>query len=500
MVLVTFFLIQKSSINHELVKASNAWNFPGELGQRFPIVANNIIRELYISGREESTVPSVDTILYFLRKALEANFSIVSLNLTPCSANEKGNLYARVVDACYRLSDVRKNMPLHLLVYDSRLHQSFNSNLGSLMGELYSQAEFYGFSFDEPREHDFDRLSIWSRYFNNSQTDRWPGNKLFYVNLFGVPSEENYEQYVLRWIEIANPRVISFDNYAVWDDEHAKLYQNDIGADWAKDYFCNLEFFRQISQRTAIPFWTWILVHKHWSTYSQRYYRRATIADLHFQVYSALAYGAKGILYYNFWNPPQKFNENGWHEENGILSESGEETELYSPVAKLNAEVQTLGELLLDLEPIGVYHVTHEYPVSTQKEMHLEELYSPSSGTFRFKYGIKLVGWNSPPQLTEEEVKFKFVKNMTNKSAMIGLLRGKTDGGRYILVVNKNRHSNESIFVTIDGIKFPNANRKVRLRNVLTGEELNNHSQIEVDPVFSINLEPGNGILYQVVN
>jgi hypothetical protein len=274
----------------------------------------------------------------------------------------------------------------------------------------------------------------------------------------------------------------------------------DIGADWGRDYFFNLEVFRQASLQTELPFWVWILVHRHWSAYSKQFYRRATESDIRFQVYSALAYGAKGILFYNFWNPPLIENPNGWHEEEAILDSNGIETDLFRPIAAVNGEINQLGEVLLNLRSVGVFHVTNNYPqvAGAGTKIALEELYVPESVSERRRYGIKLVSWEDPTRLSSEEIKYKIVKSLTNEAGMVGILKDKDQEQVYLVVANKNRHSTETFFLTLDQKKTGLRSRNVVLRNLLTSEAIEGKTDPNGDFQFQIQLQPGDGVLLKV--
>jgi hypothetical protein len=477
------------------------WHFPGQAGNRFPIVANNVLKQLRNPESGALSFPGSDTMYYYFRKATSANFTIVLLNLTPSIPGvEQDAYYENVLSAVEKLNRSQGDKKLRLMASDQRISRPYMFGFPSLAERLYSSAVFYGMSVDEPRENSFSHLATWSQYFNSPQSRPWVRDKLLYVNLFGVPAEKNYVTYVQRWIEIGRPQVLSFDHYAVWDDAKAAHFGDDIGADWGRDYFFNLEVFRQASLQTELPFWVWILVHRHWSTYSKQYYRRATEADIRFQVYSALAYGAKGILYYNFWNPPLNENPNGWHEEEAILDSNGMETDLFRPIAAINREISRLGEVLLNLRSVGVFHVTNNYPQvgGVGRKMSLEEVYSPEGVSERGRYGIKLVSWEDPTRLSAAEIKYKIVKNLNNEAGMVGILRGKDQEQLYLVVANKNRYSNETFFLTLDQQKTGARPRNVVLRNVLTSEVIEGKTDSNGDLQFPVHLQPGDGVLLKV--
>ena len=315
------------------------------------------------------------------------------------------------------------------------------------------------------------------------------------MNLFGSSSIDGYEDYVHHWLAIATPQVLSYDNYPVWDDSLASQFRDRIGADWTADYFYNLELFRQLSYEKDLPFWNWILVHKHWSSYSHRYYRRASISDIRLQIYSSLAYGAKGILYYNFWNPPQMFNQNGWHEESALLDSVGQKTRLFDDVKRLNTDILSIGDTLLQLRSCGVYHVSNEYPSNLKSP---EKLFSRNSSNTESPYGIKLLGhgeFGFSPRERETEI----VKKIDNPAGFVGILRNKNNGEYYLFLVNKNRKNGERFVVQLDRTKFPAAS-SLAVQDAATLAALQNFRPEETSWEFSIYLDSGAGKLLRLIN
>jgi hypothetical protein len=75
---------------------------------------------------------------------------------------------------------------------------------------------------------------------------------------------------------------------------------------------------------------------------------------MRWQVWTSLAYGMQGIMYFILWPYPE------WKVDNtfpGIVDSSGKPSPIYPEVKKLNHEMHTLGKTLLTLTSTGVYHV-----------------------------------------------------------------------------------------------------------------------------------------------
>ena len=64
------------------------------------------------------------------------------------------------------------------------------------------------------------------------------------------------------------------------------------------NYWTNLEAVRNAAVKHNLAFWNIVLSVAHFS------YREASAADLRFEAYTSLAYGARGIAYFTYFAPP----------------------------------------------------------------------------------------------------------------------------------------------------------------------------------------------------
>jgi hypothetical protein len=434
------------------------WHFPGDSLNRYPITANRVVKILVDSVTKLKFIPSEDTLYYYLKEVKKGGFNLITVNLTPSnnSVKKQDKYYYIFFSALERINN-EYTSKLRCIVYDSRIRKLTPKEFLPFILKFYDREEVYGFSYDEPREKKFNHVKDWIEAIDSLQIIEKLKNKLFYVNLFGLKAIKDYKHYVYSLLNLTNLRILSFDHYPLWDDKLAKKYGDEINADWINDYFLNLEFIRQTSLKVNLPFFNWILIHKHWSEYSKLYYRRATEEDLKFQVYSSLAYGSKGIFYYNFWNKNIRYNKSGWNEEEGILNYNFKETALYTIVKSINAEVKQIGDILLRLTSVGVYHKAQDYYDNNtnlkSKKFELEKLYQIDFENFKIKNGIKLVDWNDYTHLQSDDLDKKFINNIDNPAALVGLFED-LYGEQYFILVNKNRNKEEQFEVLIDQTKL----------------------------------------------
>lgn len=169
-----------------------------------------------------------------------------------------------------------------------------------------------------------------------------------YVNLFpnyanttqlGTPT---YEEHVTRFMEQVKPEVISMDHYP-------SMRPN---SDTRTAYCDNLETLRRHSLGAGIPFWNFF----HSMPFADRL--DPTEAQIRWQIFTSLAHGSKGVLYFCYWTPGKGNGGTGEFPKGGaILTAEGRRTRHYEEAKRINAELQQLGPTLMRLTSTGVRRV-----------------------------------------------------------------------------------------------------------------------------------------------
>ncbi|WP_217592215.1 hypothetical protein [Cohnella sp. GbtcB17] len=157
--------------------------------------------------------------------------------------------------------------------------------------------------------------------------------------------EGSYEDYVYRWVS-QRPDVLAFDHYPFLQSGFSDLYYE------------NLEIIRRQSQIGGIDFWSYIQA----VGYTPANIKAPTQNEMRYQIYTNLAYGAKGIIYFTYMTPGS-YGETGFHD--GLVALDGTKNASYNWAANLNAEVLKLGPTLMKLKSNAVYH-TGSLPNATQ--------------------------------------------------------------------------------------------------------------------------------------
>lgn len=241
--------------------------------------------------------------------------------------------------------DLINHAGLRAFVMDSRISEYdfknidpniVTDNVTSLAEEIGSHPALMGYFIkDEPNIREFSGLATVSELLQEISPDKIPYINLYpnyaSVNQLGT---ENYWEYVEYYVNTVNPPIISYDHYALMENEPLR-----------DGYFTNLEAIRLASTKYRRPFWNVILSTAHFS------YREATSADIRFQVFTTLAYGGKGISYFTYFTPRSS------NCRMAPIDQFGYRTPTWSYIQNVNMMIQMLAPTLLNLTSTGVYHI-----------------------------------------------------------------------------------------------------------------------------------------------
>ena len=144
----------------------------------------------------------------------------------------------------------------------------------------------------------------------------------------------SYEEYVERFILTTQPRLLSFDYYPFRTDEDRPTF------------FRNLAIIRAAAEHHGLPFMLIVLAMPHGP------YRDPTEAEIAWQVFHALAFGARGISYFAYWTPHDREAERQQFRT-GLL-DRGEPTRHYFEVQRINREVRAITSQLATFRSLGV--------------------------------------------------------------------------------------------------------------------------------------------------
>lgn len=202
---------------------------------------------------------------------------------------------------------------------------------------------------DEPNASAFPALAERAKAIRQAK----PG-RLAYVNLFpnyasaAQLGTSTYEEHVARFMSEFQPDVLSMDHYPVMRPDR----------DSRDSYIANLEVFRRHALAAQIPFWNYF--------YSMPFNDRIdpTEAQLRWQIFTSLAHGAKGVLYFCYWTPGKGNAGTGEFPKGGaLITAEGLRTRHYDEARRINAEVQFLGPTLMKLTNTAVLRIDTAKPL-----------------------------------------------------------------------------------------------------------------------------------------
>lgn len=192
---------------------------------------------------------------------------------------------------------------------------------------------------DEPSSVVYPGLGRWAAAFKRADPDARA-----YINLFpnyaspGQMGVNTYEEYLRAFVETVRPEFLSYDHYALMDDGTLR-----------RGYFQNLEAARKVSLEAGIPFWNIVLSNAHFR------YAEPTPAGFRFQMYTTLAYGARGVSYFTYFAP-----EVGNYRL-APVDQFGDRTPTWDMLRNVNLQLHQLLPTYLTLKSVNVFH-TGEVP------------------------------------------------------------------------------------------------------------------------------------------
>jgi hypothetical protein len=214
------------------------------------------------------------------------------------------------------------------------------AGLAAVDADFGAHPALYGYVLDdEPPLSRFAGLAELS----DAVRARWPGVLPLVCLLpnFAVEVQlgtATYEEHVARYLDTVRPPFFLFDHYATLTDGERP------------EFFPNLEIVRRECQSRGVP-WGMAL-----NTVEHMHYREQSEGDIRWQAFSAIAYGAVGLVYYTYWSPPQGF-EPPWEYGDALIARDGARTPRYDFVRRLNADVAALSPRLAGATSRGVHHL-----------------------------------------------------------------------------------------------------------------------------------------------
>ena len=219
------------------------------------------------------------------------------------------------------------------------------------------EKHFGGLKFkDEPKFSDLDELQVQDSKMMNAA----PKN-LIYMNLVGVLEKTftgnltNFYDYLELLQDKFAPEVWSYDYYPILTKNGKLIIEYD-------QFYSDLEDFSTISQKTGRPFWAYCES----MAYKTKTYSRpaATEAYLRWEAFSALAYGAQGIVY---WTYGQRKSNAVEDYTSALVNLNGKKSKAWYAAKKVNGEIKKYNDIFYQCKVKEVRHTGDRIYKGTRK-------------------------------------------------------------------------------------------------------------------------------------
>ncbi len=235
-------------------------------------------------------------------------------------------------DSLEKALNIAEKLNIKILIKCPELYNDTEATVKRFMNHPANGGYFL---FDEPLPSKFDELKSLVRKIEEIDSTRF-----CYINLLpnvATPelySPDDYTNYVNNFLNQIPVKILSFDHYPI--------INGGIRINW----YQNLEIIRSVASNANIPFWAFALTTAHDP------YLIPDISHLRLQVYSNLAYGAKGIQYFTYWTQ----SSNRWNFHNGPIEIDGSKTEVFDYLQQINNEIQIYSDIFLSCKVINLSH------------------------------------------------------------------------------------------------------------------------------------------------
>jgi hypothetical protein len=212
--------------------------------------------------------------------------------------------------------------------------EEITSRVRTVVAAAGSHPAVFGYHLlDEPQASLFPLISKWVNAFHAAAPEA-----IAYVNLFpdygrGKFVGGHFEDYLTSYVKMVRPKAYSYDHYALFEDGKIR-----------DAYFPNLEAARKVWLEAGVPYWHVVLGNAHF------HYAEPSYAGLRFQLYTSLAYDARGIGYFTY-----TARERGNYRLSAINA-FGDRTPTFQMLRETNLQAHRLAPHLIRMKSVNVFH------------------------------------------------------------------------------------------------------------------------------------------------
>ena len=165
-------------------------------------------------------------------------------------------------------------------------------------------------------------------------------------------SFEQFKEIISKLKDTKAP-IIGYDQYTQCHDKYAHPEEG------IKSYFYDLDMFRKITKEYDVPVYISLLCIGHWN------HRVPTEDDIRWQMYTALAHGMRGIIWFYFHQPHHDYSYRGGPYTNFGMRK----TPMFDIIARQQYIFKEgYEEQFNKMELINVYHLNDNYVFEDQKQ------------------------------------------------------------------------------------------------------------------------------------
>ena len=220
------------------------------------------------------------------------------------------------------------------------LPESLKTHIKETMDEYVPYKSFAGIiAADEISKSCFGNAKLVKEYWDSLYPD-----KEFFINLLPMvasPSQlgtRDYQDHLDSYIAATKTEMLSYDYYPLIG---AQDNEKVLGA----QHLRNLEIAVNTAKKNKIPLYTFILTMGH-----MNYRTPDNYDDIAWQIYSSMAYGAKGAQTFTYWTTMDKTDNTITH---GLIDQEGNRTPVYDAMKEVIAEVRAMEKYYMQFEYQG---------------------------------------------------------------------------------------------------------------------------------------------------
>lgn len=233
--------------------------------------------------------------------------------------------------------------------YKSKNYKSALDNLVKVYSQ-YKNVVGYDLS-DEPSWESLPNLKQRYDIFENI-LKKYKSNQFLCINIVGVKAKNftsnlTYPEYVNHMAELFHPNQLSMDFYPMLRFPGKKNIEVRY-----EQFYLDLAALAFMREKYGIPFWSHCMSMEH--SNSEGYYQpRPTEGYLRFEAYSALAYGAQGIIYWSYSQRPSNASET---YISAPINRKGKKTRTWNRVRNVNREIRAYNPVFFNAVPLKCVH------------------------------------------------------------------------------------------------------------------------------------------------